>query len=376
MEQQLTSEEIVASVRGGLMKFIRLSLDPTKLEQYVRRSLGRRDYNDSIRDGDTPAWEQAFAHVVVLQDVMRIASGYMTNGVPRENRVLRDAHPPKVFLPREVTAPEYREPRSAEYVFDPSWVNGSISAHETDRSLTPAFGREPAVHGIAAFKSVERCGGIPELAWFYCGSAFELGMTSSFDAMLSVLMTGAPMGEGSCGSAPSGPGIHQQLAAGEQRRILAALAQLPHRHQQTLALAYADRKYPRALVAAYGVGVAPVVARAQQAAREREPGQGTLERLVVAVRLDQPGYEGQADGEQESLGARIKRAGALLVRTAHDLYLAAAAPTTPGERPRRPKRKRRPDLVSAGESGRSKRRLVEIAQPVEVERIAARVRAA
>lgn len=61
------------------------------------------------------------------------------------------------------------------------------------------------VIGIPAFARVARHpaggGAVPELAWYYCASAFELGITSSFDSMARRLRDGTSLPCWHCGRA-------------------------------------------------------------------------------------------------------------------------------------------------------------------------------
>lgn len=367
---------------------------------WVRASVQHGAWKVGVETGDLPAWQRAFAHVVCLQDALRAFAGRLRCGAPRdgvsfEERVVGGATNPDGIVATMCAyegEPEAPPPKSvvrvipnadvAGYVYDPSWTNGGIAAHNENRADAPIGVKERHVHGIAAFRSVEAIGGIPELAWFFCGSAFELGMASSFDGMLATLLNGGAMGESSTGTSPKGPGDLARAAAADQRRILALLAGLAHRHQRSLRLAYTDQRYEAKLVRRYGLGVAPIVWRAQQDAGETQPGPGTLARLVAIVREDWPTYDGETAGDSEELESRIARAAELVLDTAHRVYLVAATPapsaaslarracrlqgraktrmSAASGQKRKPREKERPDLVPQGQKGRSKRRLVEL----------------
>ncbi len=350
MEDILTSGEVVQSVKGGLAKFVRLYLDPSDLAAYVRRSLGRGDYLQSIRDGDTPAWERAFAMVVSVQDLHRAFAGRTRDGTLRRASIddIREpgpvrptacivqtappAPPPKARAPREEDPARWLAESAGEsgYTYDPSWTNGGLSAagadHDTDAAKDARIAR-----GIDAFRSVEGFGGIPELAWYHSAAAFELGISSNFDGLVAALVNGGKH-SGSNGSPPTGPSEDMTAAAALQRRVMLCLGELPWSLQVVLELAYADRRYPNQLVSQYGLGVAPLVWRAQRVAGEAHIGPATVDALQDMLGA----YRWDPDGPVKT---RAKASAERLLLVAHDAYRGVAGIEPP--RPRGPRRRRR-----------------------------------
>lgn len=408
MQDILTSAEVRKSVAHHRLR----SADRiAEVADYVRRSITRGDYREAVRSGSVEPWERAFLHVVRLQDFLRDLGGFLADGTPRNGMLVEERAvgpvnaeslartPVKVFAP---VAPEespvkptellIRHADVAGYVYDPSWVNGGIASYAPDRGIDPIGVRVKAVQGIAAFRSVEKMGGIPELAWFYCGADFELGVSSWFEGVTGMMLLGGTPGE-SNGASPRGPGELARMAAAEHRRILGSISRLPHRHERGLRISYTDGRCPRQLVTDYELGTALLVWRAQQEAGEAHerghyvaPGQGTLERLVAMVRADWPTFEGSVEGLDEELTVRIRRAAELVLWTAHERYRVECLPPGPSPlervhiamanakrsaflnggppdapRPRRRRKPRvRPDIVSKGVVGRLKRQLAEV----------------
>lgn len=343
MIDNLTSGDIVSSFDAPLRRLLQLSENPANLERYVRRSLRSADYEESVASCDTPAWERAFAHVVVMQDFMRTTTGQAAEEPTERDRYL------KALADTDLG-----------YTHDPSWTNGGIASHGGDPVPDEPGKRSvgPALRRVAAFGKVVQVDGVPELAWYYAASSFELGISSIQDAMVARMLLGAAMG-GPSGSTPEGPTDDQIHAANLQRRVRDKLGQLPHRLQAVLELAYTDRRYENLLVAEYGVGVAPLVWRAAYRAGEvnkrgeASVAHATLRELVAEVRQDWPTYEAQQKG---ALKGRIAKAAELLLWTAHARYgiASGAEPVT-----RRRTRRAASSLVAAGGTGKKRRQLVQ-----------------
>lgn len=350
MPDILTSGEIARSLRGASAA---RRANSEKLERYVRRSLEEPDYADSIASCDTPAWERAFAHVLVVQDLVRRLDGRAPTG--RLLGYTRDDSPSEERERYERALAE----TELGYVHDPSWTNGGISSHgaelEVDDPAHPS--PKPSLRHVALYGAVVQVGGIPEVAWQHSASAYELGISSIQDAMVARLLLGAAMGPQSC-DVPTGPTEDQISAANLQRRVRAKLGKLPHHLQAVLELAYVDRRYPNQLVSDFGVGLAPIVWQAMERAGETRigPSFGTLRSLVADARRDWPTYEGPAKG---AMKARVRQVADLVLWTAHLHYQAAAGIEPPS--PRR-KRRRGPKLVAAGTTGSRRRQLVEVRQ--------------
>jgi hypothetical protein len=404
-----------------------------ELTAWSRRAVHEGGWKSGVESGDIPAWQRAFAHIVSLQDVLRAFDGRLRDGSPRVGSVERKERvvgavtnpdgiaptviaytPPAEPPPPKDTVPLVRHADVAGYEYDPSWVNGGVAAfrpehraaQQPERELhgVPKFKtserqlattKTPNVFGIKAFESVEdaECEGIPELAWFYCGADCELGVFSSLEGFIVTCLHGGPE-EGSTGTCPSGPGEHTSQAAALHRVIMANLTTLPHRHQRALRDAYRDQRYPRAWVLDhFGVGITAIVWEAARKAGEKTLPKSTEPELTTKTlavlegwaRADWPTFEASQEGAAEELLARLKRAAAIVLMTAHERYRAAAAEAVTArqrakglleERARqkaaqapsaKPKTRRVKSLVPAGEKGRAKRRLVveviEVALP-------------
>lgn len=350
MIDNLTSGDIVNSFDAPLRRLLQLSENPASLERYVRRSIRSADYEESVTSCDTPAWERAFAHVVMLQDFVRLLDG-------RE----RDAKPPKEEPSERDRYLKALAETDLGYTHDPSWTNGGIASHGGDPVPDDPSKRSvgPALRRVAAFGKVVQVDGVPDLAWYFAASSFELGVSSIQDAMVARMLLGVAMG-GPSGSSPEGPTDDQIHAANLQRRILERLGQLPHRLQAVLELAYTDRRYENLLVAEFGVGIAPIVWRAAYRAGEvtaagaAHPSHGTLRELVADVRAEWSSYDCPQKGQVK---ARIAKAAELLLWTAHARYHVAAGQ----EPPRAPRgRKGGAGLAAAGTRGRKRRQLTQV----------------
>lgn len=325
----------------------------------------------------------------------------------------------------------------------PGWTNGGLGSHGALAVVDKSKGNSRNVIGISAFSMVVTHpaggGALPELAWFYCASSFELGMTSSFDAIERHLREGtqspcihckaplfqhfedenerraAGMGRTTyrCGrmlarfeaersqirisgrdlsradierlkadestfmyvnpthaanqsNAP--PGHVAMYAATEQRRILRKLGAVPPMLRAgVLQTAYEDRRCPARLVGRFGLGLAPIVMKAQWSAGEAsdtgydEPGIGTLDVLTRMVKRYWPTW---MPDEDSPIAARIMSAADQLLWTGHAHYGAHVLEDTPVvmAAPRTVRRKRRgrkpPELQQAGARGSKKRQLV------------------
>lgn len=380
MEDILTSEVVVRSIKGGLRKFLKLAADPSELAGYLRRSISRRDYAVAVRSGEIPEWERAFAHVVVWQDMMRACAGRLPNGTLREASF--DTEP--VMAPIRAagiivtqippSGPTQADPNAgvdereafqlaleAEdlgYVHDPSWTNGGISSHGADLVVDKPGERSllPALRGVPAYGKVVQVEGVPEIAWNHSASSFELGISSIQDAMVAKMLLGAAMG-GASYDTPDGPTDDQIRAANLQRRIRVRLGRLNPRLQAVLELAYCDRRYENRLVVDYGVGLAPIVWRAAYRAGEINdrgaalPSYGTLRELGIDVRHEWPTYTPPSKGP---LKRRIKKVAELLLWTAHEYYSVAADDP---ERDRKMRRSRARKAVAAARKAAKTRSL-------------------
>jgi hypothetical protein len=388
----VTEEAIIDSIGGrALSTLLRLHEDSSKLETYLRAELGRADYGERVRSGETPAWERAFGMVLYTQDVLRWLSGYTRGGKPRVGAVdlqepafepatpsaaatvLPYIPPEEPDFPREVDAAAWQREAAklAGYTYDPSQKNGGIGGFEpeyeveNDSALPPeqrAKLKPPLVlRGPLAFLSVEGCSGRPEVAWYYSGSPFELGMSSNFDGMVEALMNGG-VASGSAGPS-SGPSKSAQRAAGMQKRYRRELAKLPFHSQAVFELAYTDRTYPTEMVSQYGEGVVALVWRAQQLAQEGTVGPGTLAGLVEIARADWPTYRKVVNLKGSKRGVALRRAckavAELILWTAHFRYGAHWKPPERRGKPQVPVQVEDRRFVVAGTKGRRKRRLVE-----------------
>lgn len=350
----VTSGEIVESFQGGLRRLLALAQDASRLEAYVRASLERPDYERSVADCDTPAWERAFAHVLMLQDLVRRLDDRTRAGRIRGSEPETMSDERRAYL-------KALERTELGYQHDPSWTNGGLASHGADpRPDDPAKrALKPALRRVAVYGAVVQLDGVPEVAWNYSASAFELGVSSTHDAMVARMLLGSAMGGGSYDT-PAGPTDDQVHAANLQRRIRERLGRVPTHLQAVLELAYTDRRYELHLVSDYGVGLAPIVWRSQQRVAFQTPklGPGERDKLVLAdlvaeVRREWPSYTAGAKG---SLKTRIRKAADQLLWTAHEYYQSAAGIEPPKPRKRKAKR---PDLIAAGTKGRKRRQLVE-----------------
>jgi len=179
------------------------------------------------------------------------------------------------------------------------------------------------------------------------------------------MLGGAIMGSG---AAPSGPSVDQMGAATLQRIVRGRLGQLSVHLQAVLELAYTDRRYDSPLVSKYGVGLAPLIWRAAQAAGETDrqgrvkEGPATLQALLADVRQEWPTYgDEDTEGPQRTQEKRIRHAAETLLWTAHERYRIEAGMRPPSPKPRK-KRRAAPHLVSQGTKGRKRRQMVEVAR--------------
>lgn len=325
MQDNVTSGEIVESFSGGLRRLLRLADNPVKLETYIRRSIARGDYFESIRACDTPAWERAFAHVIAIQDFVRMCDGRVEDGR------LAFSVPP---APSEEHQAYLRALAETDlgYVHDPSWTNGGLASHGAELEVDDPNEKDPLkrirrvapLQGVAVFGKVVQLDGVPEIAWNYSAGAFELGISSIHDGMVAKMLLGDAMGRSAvCAEEPTDNQVH---AATIQRRVLNQLRKLAPHQQANLELAYTDRRYTNDLVIDYGLGLAPIVWRAAHRAGEIDargcvmPGAGTLRELVDEARKDWPTYDPPARG---TLKKRILRAADLILWTAHAFFNVA-----------------------------------------------------
>lgn len=360
MEDHLTSDQIVASVRGGLAKFIRLATESRKLDEYVRAVLAEPPREDAVDDEPPPAWERAFVHVFAIQDFLRRLDDRLADGRIRGS--VDDA-------PSEQRAIYLRALAETDdgYEHDPGWRNGGLASYgaelETDEDRArDGRTRIPCLGGVQTYAEVVQLDGIPEVAWYYCASAFELGLSSIQDGLVAQLLLGITAADASSIAHAEGPTTLQIVAASRQRIVRQRLGQVAVHHQSTLELAYTDRRYDAQLVARYGEGLAPVVWRAAERAGEVDPDgfahetARTLQELLAEARRDWPTYEPPQGGTTRD---RIRKVADLVLWTAHERYRAVAGMAPPPTRRRRPKRNP-PTLIAAGKRGRKRRQLVEV----------------
>lgn len=189
-----------------------------------------------------------------------------------------------------------------------------------------------------------------ELSWFFGAAAADLGEASSFEAMVAQMQLGsrpsaetwdqipwmAPGKRSLPFRAPSFPNDRQTAAARRQVEVRRALRRLPLPAQALLELAFSDRRQPQVAVTAFGRGTACIVTRAL--------GQRRASHIATAG--------------TKSEQAAARQAAEQLLGWAVDLYRAARDDER-SERPRRPRRDRSRNLVPAGVTGATVRRLVE-----------------
>jgi hypothetical protein len=197
-----------------------------------------------------------------------------------------------------------------------------------------------------------------ELRWLFCQSGGELGERSAWNALVTMAQIGGHQGtrleayiDGEV-TAPV-PTQRQIWAAERQNRYRAALRSLPKPHQAVL-----ERKYSNGRPNAQIKGLL-----SQQDADHLEP--------VVTFMLERGDIRIKTDGTDAELPSIIAQAGQFLegalegYREARGLktrltksFLDAAG----GTRPRR-RRSEPSELVAAGTTGASKRRLVPVEAP-------------
>lgn len=354
-----------------------LAISPRAIDEhaaYVRRSLEREDYATAVALEQIPAWERALAMVVCSVEVLgAVHEGrFPPEPVPTFTRgayVEPDASDDAVIDPFEA----YRQALAAEelgYEHNPGWSNGGISAHgavletdaERERQDLPPY---PNVSGVTAYNLVHQIGGLPELAWYYSASAFELGLSSIQEGFMAQMLLGYSAAEVSVVAFGDGPTTFEIVAASRHRSVRRRLGRIPVHSQADLELSYTDRIYDAQLVATYGEGLAPLVWRAARRAGEVSkdgqayPSNGTLRELVADARRDWPTYEAPIAGTMKD---RIRKVVDLVLWTAHERYRAAAglAPSPTRKRRARKAKADTPILSAAGKSGRKRRQLVEV----------------
>lgn len=388
----LTAAEIAESVRvGGLGALVKLAEDPSHYEAYVRRAVVRSDYLTSVRAGEVPAWERAFAMVVFTQDILRWLDGRTRGGLAYRGTMdepvlgptsnpdgiaawrLPYIPPEEPAIPREVDSAAWQREAAelAGYSFDASQRNGGFGGHDPNYELDnpvdvppeerPRLKAAMRVRGPMAFLSVEGCDARPDVAWYHGGSAFELGLSSNFDAQVTALVNGGA--SGGSGSSPDGPSVEMQKAARQQKIVRRQLAKLPLHAQVVLEIAYTDRTYPTQMVAEYGEGTVALVWRAQQLAGEGTVGPKTLEILVRVAQVDWPTYRKVVKTKGSKRGAALRKAARLaaelILWTAHFRYGNDWKPPVRQGKPPPPLHVADKKLVQAGSKGRKRRKLVE-----------------
>lgn len=196
------------------------------------------------------------------------------------------------------------------------WTNGGIGSfgaiHEIDDGKNNSN-----VMGVYAFRSVASCtiggGCSPELAWYFCASAFEVGMSSNFGAMVYSMIVG-PQDSGGA-SPPAGPSPIAIIAAKKQRHVLHKLRNVPVRLQKELEIAYMDNRCPTPLVVTFGVGIAPLVWSVQRELSNRSDMKRVSEIVIEKARAEWPTYEPEG-----TVIERIKSAIDTTLWTAHQYY--------------------------------------------------------
>jgi hypothetical protein len=348
MEDILTSADVQKSIEK-----LRLRDDTraNKLAAFVRESLPDPSFQQAIRRGEIQAWERALAHVIAVQGFFRVCDERTEEDGRLAYTVVDESEERTGYL-RALAETDLG------YVHDPSWTNGGLASHGADPAPLEDGVRDPlpALRHVAAYAMVVQVDGVPEVAWQYSASTFELGISSIHDAMVAKLLLGDSMGGGSS-DPPEGPTDSQIQAASLQRRIRERLGRLPHRLQAVLELAYTDRRYENQLVSDYGIGLAPLVWRAAERAGDVRDGRvrtniGTLRALVDDVRKEWPTYEAPQTG---NLKHRIKAVAELLLWTAHAWYEALSG--DPPQRPQKARRKRRTPVLEVASQPRD---LVEV----------------
>lgn len=103
-----------------------------------------------------------------------------------------------------------------------------------------------------------------DLCWYYEQADCEVGNTSSHEAIVSMILSGAPEGS----SAPTGPSEFQCWAARQQILIRRALREIDRRHAAVLECAYEDRRWNPQEQGIFGKRVVGVVSRIRSYQRD------------------------------------------------------------------------------------------------------------
>jgi hypothetical protein len=344
-----TWRDVSRSITASGLRRPRTKSTWTELAEYLRRAIRRRDWWEGVRHEQTPAHEQALAAALVMQDFFRVCDGRLSDGSPRGGGVLvsPDLGPVQWPVDIEIQRLACVEPEDLReqalkptvplslaeptgYIGDPGHTNGGVSGagavHETTETKN-----QGAVFGVAAFSGVDRCG-LPVLAWYFCASSFELGVTSNFDGMLQSLVTGAPASSGS-GDPPDGPSDHAINAASMQREVRRALRQLTPAQRCVLEIAYEDRRHLTQDVTRFGHGAALIVARA--GAAQRDFIQNAHGAAILGLQLFLMAVSGAAKRKVPIWDPLTKRAATELLANAHASFLRAMGQPPPRTRKRR-----------------------------------------
>lgn len=311
-----------------------------KMAAYVRRATRDPDW---WADPETPAHERALALVLRVETALRWVHGVEVT--------VCEAAGPREAAPRPVeplTLAEIEDP--GEYRSNPGTTNGGIGGYHPVRSEQLAT--SPNTFGPRAFATVEEIGGIPELAWYWCGSICELGI----GAMPVRLDSGS---DGPSGHAPAGPNRHMTDAASQQREVRATLRKVPPGLRTVLELAYEDRMIDAQLVAKYGHGIAPLIARAQDAkARFVESPDGESVKALCEAMQTLSGVRKRAAHDWRPL-TKEQAEDALL--EAHRTYLDAKPGKPKRAKRTRKARKHEPAVLFSVPVGSGKRKIWEAA---------------
>lgn len=326
------------------------------MSDYLRRALTRRDWLEAGRAGLLPFSEVTAACAVALQDFAREAAGRSRNGLSCATTPQPDAPGPVVIGPAcPVQRCPYVEP-SDEVPEPPAnpWI--PPCSYDGDH------GQKNRRNGAIVADD--------DLSWYYGASALELGLSSSFDAMVTQLLIGGVKGNR---TDAGGPSPRMLAAASRQIRIRRILRKLSPKMQAVLEAAYTDRRYTVEELARTEPGAGAVLWHAKQYQRDFMEGPiGTsleaMQRLVMALsgtgRRRVPPWsalEGELHAAVGSFKERVLLAAAGLVRRAQLAYERAADDDRNGRGPEPSRRRRRgaPGLVAVAATGSGKRKLVE-----------------